>query len=79
MNHKPTKANHMNTTRAIPQKTIKREFLDPNEIAIMVGLAPATIRKHLRSGAISGVRFGSRRWRIPRSEVDKMIACVDVA
>jgi excisionase family DNA binding protein len=53
------------------------EFLDPTGIASLVGLNPATIRRFLREGAIKGTRFGCRRWRIPRSEVRRMLAGTD--
>lgn len=47
------------------------------EVAAMLQFSEQTIRDWTRSGRIHGVRFGTRAWRIPRSEVTRLMAQLD--
>lgn len=43
--------------------------------AAVLGVQPETVRRHLRSGEVRGVRIGSgpkARWRIPAEELRRL-------
>jgi excisionase family DNA binding protein len=42
-----------------------------NEFAAHIRVHPETVRRKLRSGAIHGIKVGSR-WRIRRAELDRI-------
>jgi len=51
------------------------QLLNVQEFASAVRLKPATVRRHLATGDIRGVRIGSGPkavWRIPRAELDRL-------
>lgn len=48
------------------------EYLLPEEFAREASVHPETVRRWLREGIINGKKFG-RKWRIPKSELDKVL------
>ena len=56
----------------IADRTAEREeFLSVHEVAALLRLAPQTVRKQIREGAIPSARFG-HTWRVRRSDLEAM-------
>lgn len=49
------------------------ELMTVAEVAEFFRVVPMTVYRWVQQGKIRGVRVG-RTWRIPRSEVDKVVA-----
>jgi excisionase family DNA binding protein len=47
-------------------------FVDTEEYAKVMNMAPWTVRQLIRSGVIPAVRLPSRRYAIPTSALDEM-------
>lgn len=45
-----------------------------DETAVLLGLSPWTIRKWIHEGRVTSANFGGSLRRIPRSEIDRLIA-----
>lgn len=43
-----------------------KRFFRPDEVAQLLALSRRTVYRMIRDGRISGVRWGSGPWRIPR-------------
>lgn len=54
------------------------ELMSPEDVAVALGISPATIRRWLRDGAISGVKVG-RQWRVNVTLVREKIASGELA
>lgn len=54
---------------------LRRQLLTPDEVADVLRVSSGTVRRHLVSGEIRGVRVGSgpkAPWRIPSTELDRL-------
>ena len=50
------------------------ELLTVDEAATRLKIHSVTLRKMLREGAIGGMKFGTREWRVPVSALNEFIA-----
>ena len=48
-------------------------LLKIHEVTIKLGLAPKTVRKFIRSGALHGIKIG-RGWRVDQDDLQVFIA-----
>lgn len=54
-------------------EAMTEELMTVAEVAEFFRVTPMTVYRWVGSGKIRGVRVG-RTWRVPRSEVDKVVA-----
>ncbi len=54
---------------------IHDEYLSPDEVAAMLKILPATVRKHIRDGEIPAAKFGLQ-WRVRRSDLEARFGTV---
>lgn len=54
------------------------ELMAPEDVALALGISPATIRRWLRDGAIAGVKVG-RQWRVNITVVREKLASGELA
>lgn len=48
------------------------DYLTPEEVAAILKVSVATVRRKLRSGELPAMKFG-RSWRIKRSTLDELL------
>ncbi len=48
---------------------VRRPVLSPDELAMLLGISSATIRRYLRAGRIPGAFQIGSRWFIPRESL----------
>ncbi len=48
-------------------------YYTTKEVAELLRLSPITLSRWMREGKVKGIHFGRRRWRIPESEVERLI------
>lgn len=46
-------------------------FLTVSEVAGIFAVTPATVRKWLRDGELSGIKLAGDKWRIQQSEITR--------
>jgi len=53
---------------------MEKRFYSPKEVAIVIGVTPATVRSWVRKGMMKSVRIGKQGTiRIPVSEIEKFL------
>ena len=57
---------------------MQKQLYTIHEVAEMLQFSEQTIRDWVRSGRIRAARPGARAWRIPRAEVDRLMAQFDI-
>jgi len=55
-----------------------KQFYTIQEVAEMLQFSDQTIRDWVRTGRIKAARPGLRAWRIPRAEVERLMAQFDM-
>jgi excisionase family DNA binding protein len=58
---------------------MRKEVYTIQEVAQLLQFSEQTIRDWVRSGRISAGRIGLRAWRIPRSEVERLLAQLQIS
>lgn len=58
---------------------MRKEVYTIQEVAALLQFSEQTIRDWVRSGRISAGRIGLRAWRIPRSEVERLLAQLQIS
>jgi excisionase family DNA binding protein len=53
---------------------VMEEHFTVDEAAARLKFSAPTVRRLLRDGEISGIKFGPRQWRIAESAIDEYIA-----
>ncbi len=54
------------------ERLSEKAYLTPEETAELLGISIRTVKRHLQSGAIPGVKVG-RFWRVARAELDRAL------
>ena len=54
-------------------------MLSTGKVGKRLGVCPQTIRNYLRAGKIQGRRLPSGEWRIPISEIEKLLEPLEVS
>jgi excisionase family DNA binding protein len=54
-------------------------WMSTAEIARELGVHPSTVRLWVSSRRLAGVRAGARKWRVRRSELQRMLRAGDVS
>lgn len=52
---------------------MNKTFYTPKEVAALLGFNPITVYRWLNSGILRGIRVGPKRWRIPASEIERIL------
>jgi len=50
----------------------KKRFFRPDEVAAILALSRRTIYRMIRDGRLSGVKWGTGPWRIPRESLAEL-------
>ena len=64
------------TTITTDTKIAPTELLSTGDLASLLGLSKSTIIRWIREGKIPARRLGEKLWRIPRREVEGLLAVV---
>lgn len=72
----PQRSSYVEEAVAAARAVVLPEVLDVKAISAALGLSPSTIRRHLRSGRLSGRRLGSK-WYTTDEELKRALAGID--
>lgn len=50
------------------------ESLTTRQFADAIGCSPFSVRRWIRSGHLRAIRFGTSNWRIPVTELQRLLA-----
>jgi excisionase family DNA binding protein len=54
--------------------TTMNKYMTPREVATELEISPATVVRWVRDGVIPAKRFGKRIIKIPRTDVEQLVA-----
>lgn len=57
---------------------MRKQVYTIQEVARLIRFSDQTIREWVRDGTIKAVRPGLRAWRIPRAEVERLLAQMQI-
>ncbi len=64
-------AGRQDTSKGKPM-SVKREVYSPEEVAVILGMSLATIRRWLRKGKLRGTKIGGV-WIISKTEIERIL------